>query len=320
MEGEGGDERTGQTLVEAALEILNTADPVEKARLGEAAATRWLQGTVSLPYRDHGDLPVPDRPARLSNVKLVAPHLMPKLGKGGSLQSRQAILHSLVHTESWAIDLSWESMPREFFSDFVRVARDEGRHFTLLAARLQEMGSFYGAFSAHDGLWDSAIETSQNLLARLAVEHCVHEARGLDVLPTIITRFQKGEDKHTADLLETVVYPEEITHCAAGIKWFRYLILRSLGGHQSATLLPGCAAKQQLEDGQSIKCLERSFRSLEIIGSVECDAVIQTFHSTVRKYFRGPLKPPFNERARTAAGFGPEWYEPLAVKEVKMPK
>jgi hypothetical protein len=32
---------------------------------------------------------------------------MPKLGKAGSLQSRQAIVHSLVHTESWAIDLSW---------------------------------------------------------------------------------------------------------------------------------------------------------------------------------------------------------------------
>lgn len=40
-------------------------------------------------------------------VKLVPPGMMPKLGKAGSLQSRQAIVHSLVHTESWAIDLSW---------------------------------------------------------------------------------------------------------------------------------------------------------------------------------------------------------------------
>ncbi|CAA6662398.1 unnamed protein product [Spirodela intermedia] len=60
---------------------------------------------------------------------------MPKLGTGGSLESRQAILHSLVHTESWAIDLSWE-----FLTDFVRVAQDECRHFTLLAARLHELG------------------------------------------------------------------------------------------------------------------------------------------------------------------------------------
>lgn len=40
-------------------------------------------------------------------MQLVAPKDMPKLGKGGSLRSRQALLHSLVHTESWAIDLSW---------------------------------------------------------------------------------------------------------------------------------------------------------------------------------------------------------------------
>lgn len=40
-------------------------------------------------------------------VKLVAPSLMPKLGKAGSLQSRVNIVHSLAHIESWAIDLSW---------------------------------------------------------------------------------------------------------------------------------------------------------------------------------------------------------------------
>lgn len=66
-------------------------------------------------------------------------------------------------------------MPREFFTDFVKVAQDEGRHFTLLQRRLTEMGSFYGALPAHDGLWDSATATSKDLLARLAVEHCVHE-------------------------------------------------------------------------------------------------------------------------------------------------
>lgn len=66
-------------------------------------------------------------------------------------------------------------MPRDFFTDFVKVAQDEGRHFTLLSARLEELGSFYGALPAHDGLWDSAMATSNDLLARLAIEHCVHE-------------------------------------------------------------------------------------------------------------------------------------------------
>jgi uncharacterized ferritin-like protein (DUF455 family) len=47
------------------------------------------------------------------------------------------------------------------------------------------------------------------------------------VLPTTISRFRNGGDNETADLLERVVYPEEITHCAAGVKWFKYLCLRA---------------------------------------------------------------------------------------------
>ncbi|KAG5045736.1 hypothetical protein JHK82_015123 [Glycine max] len=294
-----------ETLVEAALRVLNTADPFEKARLGDSVASRWLNGDIAEPYDPSGsDLTLPDRPARLSSVctvKLVAPSLMPKLGRAGSLQSRIAIVHSLTHTESWAIDLSWdiiarfgkqESMPREFFTDFVKVAQDEGRHFSLLAARLEELGSYYGALPAHDGLWDSATATSKDLLARLAVEHCVHEARGLDVVPTTILRFRNNGDNTTADLLESVVYPEEITHCAAGVKWFKYLCERSRNP----------ASEQEEESGSGSRTEEHE--------------AIAKFHAIVRAYFRGPLKPPFNEAARKEAGFGPQWYEPLAVKEV----
>ncbi|KAJ0564656.1 hypothetical protein HanHA89_Chr07g0276741 [Helianthus annuus] len=86
-------------------------------------------------------------------VKLVSPSLMPKLGKAGSLQSRHAIVHNLVHTESWAIDLSW-----------VLYSRTSSR------SRLEELGSYYGAIPAHDGLWDSAVATSKDLFARL----CTH--------------------------------------------------------------------------------------------------------------------------------------------------
>ncbi|WJX40426.1 hypothetical protein P8452_27900 [Trifolium repens] len=269
-------------------------------RHGGIAVARW-QCTIVEPYNPSIDLHIPDRPARLSSVKLVAPSLMPKLGKAGSLQSRVNIVHSLAHTESWAIDLSWdiiarfgkqEAMPREFFTDFVKVAQDEGRHFTLLAARLEELGSYYGALPAHDGLWDSATATSKDLLSRLAVEHCVHEARGLDVLPTTISRFRNGGDNTTADLLESVVYPEEITHCAAGVKWFKYLCQRS----------------------RNIPVSDQEICAVDNGTATEGNEVIPKFHAIVRTYFRGPLKPPFNEAARKAAGFGPEWYEPLAVK------
>jgi uncharacterized ferritin-like protein (DUF455 family) len=56
-------------------------------------------------------------------------------------------------------------------------------------------------------LWESATTTAGSLPARLAVEHCCHEARGLDVLPGTIAKFRNNGDEATAALLENVVYP-----------------------------------------------------------------------------------------------------------------
>ncbi|KAG0607919.1 hypothetical protein M758_8G064200 [Ceratodon purpureus] len=330
---EGGELKSGapcssDTLDEAALKVLLEGDPWLKAEYGDLAATLWLEGKMESAYRELGPvLQVPSRPARLDVVRLVAPRDMPKLGRGGSLQSRQALVHSLVHTESWAIDLSWdiiarfgkaEAMPREFFDDFVRVAQDEGRHFRLLAARLKEMNSSYGALPAHDGLWDSAEATAHDLKARLAVEHCVHEARGLDVLPTTVSRFRKGGDEETAKLLESVIYPEEITHCAAGVKWFSYLCLRDApkdhsGEEMVAKKLALLDLQKSSEKGLSTEVVSEC-QNGDGLESLAVSDVVAAFHDVVRKYFRGPLKPPFNEAARAAAGFGPEWYLPLATK------
>lgn len=128
------------------------------------------------------------------------------------------------------------------------------------------------------------------------------QARGLDVLPTTISRFRNGGDNKTAELLETVVYPEEITHCAAGVRWFKYLHLRSRDPALFRDSSPPVESEAE-ENGCTIENDEQ---------------VIQKFHAIVRTHFRGPLKPPFNETARKAAGFGPQWYEPLATKETAL--
>lgn len=112
------------------------------------------------------------------------------------------------------------------------------------------------------------------------------------MLPTTISRFRNGGDNETADLLEKVIYPEEITHCAAGVRWFKFLCSRST----SPSLIEGREEPDNTEEEE------------------EEEAVIRKFHSVVRTHFRGPLKPPFNAEARKAAGFGPQWYEPLAIK------
>ncbi|EEF28444.1 conserved hypothetical protein [Ricinus communis] len=73
------------TLIEAALRVLTTPDLFEKVKLGDSFASQWLQGTISHPYFPSLNLIIPYRPSRFTNVKLIAPGLMPKLEKA-SLQ------------------------------------------------------------------------------------------------------------------------------------------------------------------------------------------------------------------------------------------
>ena len=40
---------------------------------------------------------------------------------------------------------------------------------------------------------------------------------------------------------------------------------------------------------------------------------IASFHTLVRKHYRGRLKPPFNKASRDAAGLCANWYEPLVA-------
>ena len=87
---------------------------------------------------------------------------------------------------------------------------------------MKEMSSYFGALPVHNGLWQSANETKSSLLARLAIIHMVHEARGLDVHPQTRQRFDNGNDLKSVELLD-LLYKDEITHVAAGIRWFQYV-------------------------------------------------------------------------------------------------
>ncbi len=76
--------------------------------------------------------------------------------------------------------LPGEKLPKEYFECWLQVAVEEARHFSTWNTRLGELGAHYGALPVHDGLWQSALATRRDLLGRLAIVHCVHEAHGLD--------------------------------------------------------------------------------------------------------------------------------------------
>jgi uncharacterized ferritin-like protein (DUF455 family) len=212
-------------LAAGAVEILATADPPAKARLAHELARAWRRGGI-----EPGAAQPPDRPARPARPLLLAPKEMPKRKAGPSLARRIALLHALAHIELNAIDLAWDliarfaspELPRAFFDDWVEVADQEAAHFELVAARLAELGAAYGDLPAHDGLWQAALETRHDLLARLAIAPLVLEARGLDVTPMMIATLRRHGDEASAAALE-VIYREEIGHVAAGKRWFDWL-------------------------------------------------------------------------------------------------
>jgi uncharacterized ferritin-like protein (DUF455 family) len=58
------------------------------------------------------------------------------------------------------------------------------------------------------------------VLARLAVVPMVLEARGLDVTPATVERFEGAGDKRSAAILGRI-YSDEIRHVSIGTNWFK---------------------------------------------------------------------------------------------------
>lgn len=119
-----------------------------------------------------------------------------------------------------------ETLPIEFFEDWLQVAEDEARHFMSWHDRLLELDSFYGALPTHNSLWESADTTKHSILARLAIVHMVHEAHGLDCGDRLVNQLIGAKDPVSASLLRSIQV-EEIRHVRAGVRWFKYVCERA---------------------------------------------------------------------------------------------
>lgn len=216
-------------LFDAAARCLACSDPQEKFALTRATAAAVAAGRLSF---EATVAPAPiGPPGRPERPRLVAPRQLAQRGLG-TPEGRAALIHAVAHIEFNAINLAWDAvyrfrdMPADFHRDWVRVADDEARHFSMLSARLHELGHAYGDFDAHDGLWDMATRTAGSCLARMALVPRVLEARGLDVTPGMIDRLRSVGDEATVAILE-VILCEEVAHVAAGSRWFDWCCARA---------------------------------------------------------------------------------------------
>lgn len=213
------------SLFAVAQRCLDCAVPAEKVRLTRQASAAMTAGTLSAA----GDAAPPRSiaaPGRPGRPHLVRPRAVPQRGLGTD-EGRAALVHAIAHIEFNAINLAWDAvyrfrgMPNDYYRDWVAVANDEARHYTLLTDRLAQLGHAYGDFDAHNGLWEMATKTAASCLQRMALVPRVLEARGLDVTPGMITRLRGVGDTATADILDVILH-EEVAHVAAGTRWFRW--------------------------------------------------------------------------------------------------
>jgi len=214
------------SLTEIAVGVMSTSDPIDKARRAHRMADAWRSGELT----EISSVDLPLRPTRPRRPELRSPRDMPRRGKGGTRAGRIALLHALAHIELNAIDLACDiiarfagaDLPRSFRDDWVVVADEEAKHFELLCKRLVAHEVCYGDLAAHDGLWQAAERTADNLLARLAVVPLILEARGLDVTPAMIANLRSAGDAESADVLE-IIYRDEIGHVEIGMRWFEHV-------------------------------------------------------------------------------------------------
>ncbi|MBL8385735.1 MAG: ferritin-like domain-containing protein [Burkholderiales bacterium] len=224
----------------AAYAALLESDPqakVEATRAAQAAPARTDADAVFAAA-------APGRPAA---PVLVHPAKVARRGLG-SAAGRAALVHAIAHIEFNAINLALDAvcrfggMPADYYADWMRVAVEEAHHFSLLAAHLRAAyGRAYGDFPAHDGLWEMARKTADDVLARMALVPRILEARGLDVTPALRDGLAAHGDADAARILD-IILADEIGHVAVGNRWFHHLCA-ARGLDAPAAFAQLCAAR-----------------------------------------------------------------------------
>ena len=265
--------RPGNELRQLALDALCTPIPEEKAAIALVLYTQLAILNIANSVFPDPHVTLPGRPERPA---LTHPAKVPRRSPL-TLEGRAAMVHAICHIEFNAINLAldalwrFDGMPDAYYQDWALVAKEEAHHFSLLRAHLQGMGTKpegtprwdYGDFTAHDNLWAMCAQTSDDIVARMALVPRTLEARGLDATPLIQAKLRQvgTPDALRAVAILDIILRDEVGHVAIGNHWYRWLCER---------------------DG---------------LDPVAHYAVL------TERYKAPKLKPPFNEPARLRAGF-----------------
>ena len=213
------------TFFAAVHKALIATIPSDKVVLTQALYKTVEAGCLDLSDRQR--VVAPERPGLPTGLTLVHPNQL-KRRSPHTEKGRAVLIHAIAHIEFNAINLALDAvlrfshMPDAYLRDWLSVAAVEADHFQLVQGRLQAYGYDYGDFPAHNGLWDVASRSADDVLERMAVVPRVLEARGLDVTPAMRDNLEAAGDSEMAAILD-IIYRDEIGHVAVGTQWFRWL-------------------------------------------------------------------------------------------------
>jgi uncharacterized ferritin-like protein (DUF455 family) len=262
------------SLQDGAAKALKAVVLQDKIAFTRETARHWFDGKLGL----GGAVltAVPDRPGRPDLPKLVPPQQTKKRSLR-SEKGRFALLHAIAHIELNAIDLAWDIVARFANQGMPRSFFDGWVRVALEESKhfslLQERLSEMGGAYGDLDAHDGLWEAAQVTSHGLTAR--------LAVVPLILEA--RGLDI-TPSLLEKM---EEIGDDRSARIF--HIIYRDEQGHVAV------GAKW--------------FRYLCLREGKEPAAA---FQELVRKHFRGPLKPPFNDMARARAGLTPGFYRALS--------
>lgn len=213
------------SIFHAALSCIQESELKSKIELTNRFRELWLKQELN--QNPTGEIIKIDAPGRPNKLMLVLPRALPKR-KLHRPDGKAALLHAIAHIEFNAINLAWDAiyrfqnMPTEYYTDWLQIAYEEAKHFSLLNDYLNHLGYEYGDFPAHNGLWELAVKTDYDVLVRMALVPRIMEARGLDVTPGIISKFAQIGDDRAVEILN-IILTEEQGHVYIGNKWFNML-------------------------------------------------------------------------------------------------
>jgi uncharacterized ferritin-like protein (DUF455 family) len=211
--------------VREALEAQNSVLKIE-------LTTRLYDEFVSGKFDDFEDSEAPkvqQRPSCEAFCEIVGAKTVLKRKNISQNEGKQVFLHAVTHIEYSAIDLALDAcytfrgLPKEFYADWLEVAKEECEHFLMLQSLLNKVGAKYGDYPVHISLFE-ACRKADTLLKRMAAIPRYLEAGGLDANKKMVERVKNAGGELVDEIVQAlgIILRDEIDHVKKGTKWFYY--------------------------------------------------------------------------------------------------